>query len=97
MSANYFVYILASKCNGTLYAGVTNDLVKRVWEHRGGFVDGFTRKYGVKMLVWFETTPSIEAAIMREKQIKKWNRAWKIEMIEKMNPEWKDLYFEIAV
>jgi putative endonuclease len=91
-SRTYFVYILASRRNGTLYIGVTNDLVKRVWEHRSGLVDGFTRKYGVKRLVWFESTPDVLAAITREKQIKKWNRAWKIELIERKNPEWSDLY-----
>jgi putative endonuclease len=91
-SRTYFVYILASRRNGTLYIGVTNDLVKRVWEHRSGLVDGFTRKYGVKRLVWFESTPDVLAAITREKQIKKWNRAWKIELIERKNPEWIDLY-----
>jgi putative endonuclease len=96
MPENYFVYVLASKRNGTLYAGVTSDLVKRVWEHKEGLADGFTKKYGVKILVWYESTPNVEAAIMREKQIKKWNRAWKIELIEKTNKHWTDLYDEIV-
>ncbi len=87
---------MASKRNGTLYIGVTNDLVRRVWQHKQDFSEGFTRKYGVKKLVWYDATPSVEAAITREKQIKKWNRAWKIELIEKTNSEWKDLYVEIA-
>lgn len=91
----FAVYILASQRNGTLYVGVTSNLAKRVWEHREGFVDGFTKKYGVKTLVWYELTESIESAITREKQIKKWNRAWKIELIEKANPGWRDLYPEL--
>jgi putative endonuclease len=93
---NYYVYLLASKRNGTLYVGVTNDLVRRVWEHKSDFVKGFTKKYQVHQLVWFEATENVEAAIIREKQIKKWNRAWKLELIEKMNPEWKDLYADIC-
>ncbi len=96
LTQSYFVYILASKRHGTLYVGVTSALAKRVFEHKSGFVEGFTKKYGVKSLVWFEATESIEAAIEREKQIKKWNRAWKIELIEKTNPTWRDLYPEIT-
>jgi putative endonuclease len=96
LDRSYFVYLLASRRNGTLYIGVTNDLVRRVWEHKQGLVEGFTKEYGVKQLVWFEQTESIESAIQREKQIKKWNRAWKLELIEKSNPAWKDLYDEIA-
>ena len=92
----YFVYILASRRNGTLYVGVTNDLVKRVWQHRNDLVEGFTRRYGVHRLVWFESTPDISVAIKREKQIKKWRRAWKLEMIERQNPNWGDLYETIA-
>lgn len=88
----YYVYILASQPQGTLYIGVTNDLVRRVQEHRTDAVDGFTKKYGVHTLVYFETTNSIEAAIVREKHLKKWNRAWKIELIEKENPDWHDLF-----
>ncbi|MCX5866251.1 MAG: GIY-YIG nuclease family protein [Proteobacteria bacterium] len=89
---NYYVYILASKRNGTLYTGVTSDLVKRVYEHKNGLVEGFTNKYGVHNLVWYEMHKSPETAITREKQIKKWKRAWKIEMIEKENLDWEDLY-----
>jgi putative endonuclease len=86
------VYILASRRNGTLYAGVTSNLVKRVWEHKNGLVDGFTRKYGVHLLVYFEMHESMVAAIMREKQIKAGSRAAKLRLIEAMNPEWQDLY-----
>jgi putative endonuclease len=87
-----YVYLLASQRNGTLYLGVTNDVVKRTWQHKGDFVEGFTSKYGVHQLVWYEVHESIEAAITREKQIKKWNRAWKLRLIEEMNPDWQDLY-----
>ncbi len=89
---SYFVYILASQRNGTLYIGVTNNLIKRVWQHKNKVVDGFTKKYGVGILVYFEETSEIESAIQREKQLKKWNRAWKIRLIEEKNPFWKDLY-----
>ncbi|KOR36019.1 MULTISPECIES: GIY-YIG nuclease family protein [Planktothricoides] len=89
---NYFIYILASKYNGTLYIGVTNDLLKRVYEHKNNFVDGFTKQYGVHRLVYYEVFNSIESAINREKQIKKWRREWKINLIEKDNPKWDDLY-----
>ena len=92
----YYVYILASKENGTLYVGVTNDLVKRVWEHRNDLCDGFTSRYGVHRLVWFESTPDVSTAILREKRIKKWRRSWKLEMIERDNPRWQDLYESIA-
>ena len=88
----YYIYILTSKKNGTLYIGVTSDLVKRVYEHKNDLVEGFTQKYTIHNLVYFEATESIESAIMREKQLKKWNRAWKINLIEKSNPAWKDLY-----
>jgi len=87
----YYVYILASKRNGTLYAGVTNDLSRRTLEHREGDVRGFTRRYGVKLLVWYEDHDRIEHAIEREKQIKGWNRAWKIRLIEENNSGWNDL------
>ncbi len=90
------VYILASKRNGTLYTGVTSDLVKRVYEHKNGLADGFTKKYKVHHLVYFELHEDMYAAISREKQIKKWNRAWKLELIEKNNPAWKDLYGSIV-
>ncbi|BCO31990.1 endonuclease [Thiohalobacter sp. COW1] len=89
------VYILASKRNGTLYAGVTSDLVRRVWEHRNHAVEGFTRKYGVTMLVWYELHEKMDSAICREKAIKKWRRAWKLRAIEKMNPQWRDLYSDL--
>ena len=89
------VYILASRKNGTLYTGVTGDLLKRIWEHKNDFVDGFTQKYGVHKLVYFEQHEDMDSAITREKQIKKWNRSWKIHIIEKENPSWKDLYDEL--
>jgi putative endonuclease len=85
------VYLLASQRNGTLYTGVTSNLLARIQQHRDGVVRGFTRKYGVKLLVWFEQHPTMESAITREKRIKKWNRAWKLELIEAGNPEWRDL------
>jgi putative endonuclease len=84
-------YILASRRNGTLYLGVTSHLVQRVHQHREDLIPGFTREYGVKMLVWFEQHATMDAAIQREKRIKKWNRAWKLELIEKENPDWRDL------
>ncbi|MFA7255197.1 MAG: GIY-YIG nuclease family protein [Candidatus Omnitrophota bacterium] len=93
---DFFLYILASKKNGTLYIGVTNDLAKRIYEHKNDLVEGFTKRYGVHFLVHFEITDSIESAIAREKQLKKWNRQWKIELIEKGNPEWADLYLRIV-
>ena len=86
------VYIMASKPYGTLYIGVTSDLMKRVWEHKNDLVEGFTKEYGVHRLVYFEMLEDMESAIQREKQLKKWNRDWKIELIEKDNPEWTDLY-----
>jgi len=89
---HYYVYILASKRNGTLYIGVTSNLIKRVHEHKSGEVEGFTKKYHVHMLVHFDETTDIYEAMNREKQLKKWNRAWKIDLIAKANPEWKDLY-----
>ena len=92
----YYVYLLASKRNGTLYIGVTNDLVRRVWEHKNNVIEGFTLKYNVHMLVYYEITADVESAITREKQMKKWMRQWKIELIEKSNPEWKDLYYELV-
>lgn len=86
------VYIVASQSNGTLYTGVTSNLTKRIWEHQNNVVHGFTSKYGVHRLVWYEVHESMESAIQREKRIKKWNREWKIRMIEKTNPYWRDLY-----
>jgi putative endonuclease len=87
-----YVYILASKRNGTLYIGVTSDLIKRVWEHKSDFVEGFTKQYQVHNLVWHEMHETMETAIIREKQLKEWKRDWKIELIEKSNPYWNDLY-----
>ncbi len=92
----YYVYILASKIGGTLYVGVTNDLIRRVYEHREKLAQGFTKKYGVARLVYYEQHTDIEAAIQREKRLKKWNRAWKIQLIETDNPNWIDLYPSIA-
>jgi len=92
---DYYVYILCNFRNGTLYIGVTNNLVKRIYEHKSDFVEGFTKKYKIHRLVYFEQTSSIESAINREKQLKKWNRKWKLELIERKNPEWNDLYNEI--
>lgn len=89
------VYILASNRNGTLYTGVTSDLVQRIWEHKHDVVPGFTRRYGVHRLVYFELWGSIADATEREMQLKKWNRAWKIQLIESVNPEWRDLWHEI--
>ncbi len=84
-------YILASRRNGTLYTGVTSNLIQRVHQHREGLIPGFTREYNVKILVWFEQHATIDSAIQREKRIKKWNRAWKLELIERDNPDWRDL------
>lgn len=91
-----YVYILASKPGGTLYIGVTSDLVKRTYEHRNEAVEGFSKKHGTKLLVYYEVHDEIAAAITREKQMKKWNRAWKIRLIEEMNPTWRDLYGDIT-
>lgn len=88
----YYVYMLASKKNGVLYIGVTGDLVKRVWEHKNNLVEGFTKKYFVHKLVYYEVTTDAKSAITREKQLKKWNRDWKIRLIEKENSNWEDLY-----
>jgi len=93
---HFYVYILASRIGGTLYIGVTNDLIRRVYEHKTKFVPGFTNKYGVASLVYFEQFDDVENAIKREKRLKKWNRAWKIQLIEKANPNWDDLYPAIA-
>jgi putative endonuclease len=92
MDRTYYVYILASRRNGTLYIGVTNDLLRRVSEHREGIAEGFTKKYGVKHLVHFECFEDIHAAIHRETRLKKWRRQWKIDLIQKENPLWGDLY-----
>ena len=92
MERQYYVYILASGMYGTLYVGITNDLIRRVWEHKNDVVAGFTREYGVHRLVWYEAHGSPSEAITREKQIKKWNRDWKVNLIQTLNPEWNDLY-----
>ena len=92
LQMEYFCYLMASRKNGTLYVGVTNNLVRRVHEHKSGLVEGFTDRYAVHLLVWFESTPSVEAAIHKEKQIKNWKREWKVALIEKANPQWVDLY-----
>ncbi len=94
--AQYYVYILASKPHGTLYIGVTNDLLRRVFEHKTSEVASFTKRHGVHHLVYFEATENIEAAIEREKRLKKWRRDWKIELIEKSNPDWQDLSTTLA-
>jgi putative endonuclease len=93
--SSYFVYILANKRNGTLYTGFTDDLFRRVYEHKNDFVQGFTNKYGVHSLVYFERSDDYDAALRREKQIKEWKREWKINLIEKGNPSWQDLYDEL--
>ncbi len=90
------VYMLASKRNGTLYTGVTSDLIKRIWQHKNNMMAGFTKRYNIHQLVWYEIHESMESAITREKRIKKWNRKWKLELIESMNPGWKDLYQTIV-
>jgi putative endonuclease len=97
LTKTYFVYILASQRNGTLYIGVTNDVMRRAWEHKQGQVAGFTKKYGVNLLVYYEAFEDIEYAIAREKQLKKWNRAWKLRLIEEKNPECQDLYEALAL
>ena len=92
MPRQYYVYILASRPRGTLYIGMTNRLARRAWQHREGLVEGFTKRYGVHRLVHYETFPTPRDAIVREKRLKKWNREWKIELIESTNPNWDDLY-----
>jgi len=91
-----YVYIMASSRNGTLYIGVTSDLPKRAWEHRNGVVPGFTRKYGCKLLVWYQAYDDIQQARLRERQMKKWKRIWKLSEIEQMNPGWDDLYLSLV-
>jgi putative endonuclease len=97
MEKQFYVYILASKRNGTLYIGVTSALAQRVWQHKNSVVPGFTEKYNVINLVYYEMHRDAESAINREKQLKKWNRTWKIRLIEKQNPEWRDLYDEVCM
>ena len=96
MEKQFYVYILASKRNGTLYTGVTSDLIQRVWQHKHHMVEGFTKKYRVKKLVYYEVHDNAESAITREKRIKKWRRKWKLRLIEEKNPQWTDLYDEIV-
>ena len=90
------VYILASRRNGTLYIGVTSDLIRRIWEHRNGRVEGFTKRYRVHRSVWYELYESMESALHREKRLKEWRRDWKLDLIEKTNPGWQDVYATIA-
>jgi putative endonuclease len=94
--ADYFVYIVTNKPRGTLYVGVTNDLVRRIYEHREGVVPGFTKRYGLKQLVYFERYDTAALAIQREKNIKHWPRAWKLDLINSSNPQWRDLYKDIT-
>jgi len=96
MAKQFFVYMTASKRNGTLYVGVTSDLPGRAWQHKNKVSDGFTAKYNVDLLVYFEPHDRAETALLRERQIKKWRRAWKIRLIEESNPRWRDLYDEIV-
>ena len=96
MEKQFYVYILANDRNGTLYVGVSSDLIKRVWQHKEKLVDGFTKTYEVEKLVWFEKHENAESAITREKRIKKWNREWKVRLIEETNPYWNDLYSSIV-
>jgi putative endonuclease len=92
---SFYVYILGSRRNGTLYIGMTDDIAKRTWQHRNGIMAGFTKKYDVKLLVWLEQHDSRESAFMRERQLKKWNRSWKLQLIEKENPNWRDLWDDL--
>jgi putative endonuclease len=97
MKENFYVYILSSKRRGTLYIGVTSDLSKRVYEHKNGLVEGFTKRYEVHRLVYYEVAKDAEAALTRERQIKKWNRAWKLRLIEEHNSQWEDLYANLRM
>ena len=90
------VYIMANKPNGTLYIGVTSDLIRRAWQHKSDLVPGFTKRYGTHTLVWYEVHETMESAITREKRLKEWKRAWKVELIEQGNPSWRDLYAHIS-
>jgi putative endonuclease len=94
---SFYVYILASQRNGTLYVGMTDDIAKRTWMHKSGILPGFTKEHGVKILVWYEVHDSRESAFPRERQIKRWNRVWKLELVEKMNPAWRDLYDDLML
>ena len=95
MKKSYYVYILASRRNGTLYIGITSDLTRRIWQHKKKLVKGFTEKYDVDKLVYFEEYNDVDIAIQREKRLKEWKRKWKLDLIEKDNPDWKDLYSDI--
>jgi len=88
---NYYVYILTNKRNGTLYTGITNNLIRRVYEHKSRLIEGFTKKYSINKLIYFESTTDVNDSILREKRLKKWKREWKIDLIEKSNPDWRDL------
>ena len=92
----YFVYIVTNRPRGVLYTGVTNDMVRRAWQHRNGALPGFSRKYNAKILVWYEPFGDIALAIEREKRVKRWRRAWKIELVEAMNPGWRDLWYDLT-
>jgi putative endonuclease len=92
----FYVYILAKARNSTFYVGVTSNLIQRIWQHKNDLADGFTKKYGIKTLVYYEEHGNAEQAIIREKQLKKWNRPWKMRIIEEMNPNWEDLYEKIC-
>ena len=96
MDKDYYVYILASRRNGALYVGITSNLIKRIWEHKNKAIEGFTKKYTVDKLMYFEQYHDPENAIKREKRLKRYNRRWKLELIEKENPEWRDLYTELV-
>ena len=96
MDKQFYIYILASKRNGTLYIGVTSNIVQRLWQHKNNVVKGFTKKYSVKILVYYEVHANAESAIIREKQLKKWRRKWKLRLIEEKIPHWNDLYNEIS-
>ena len=96
MDKSSYVYLLANKRYGTLYVGVTSDLIRRIWQHRGGFADGFTKEHGATRLVWYEVHADIYEAIRREKQIKLWRRDWKVNLIQGMNPGWRDLFDDLV-
>ncbi len=95
MGKNPYVYLLASRRNGTLYIGVTSNLIKRIWEHKNNVVEGFTKRYRVHALVWYELHSTMESAISREKAMKEWKRRWKLDLIERENPQWNDLYKDL--
>lgn len=96
MDKQFYVYILTKKRNSTFYVGMTSNLPKRIWEHKNEVAEGFTKEHNIKMLVYYEVFDNAEHAIKREKRLKKWNRSWKMKVIEEMNPEWKDLYNDIC-